>query len=257
MPADAQAVASVDSASQVDSDAALAAQMQRDEQHGKGAMLTSADPSPVLNDRSDRHMKELLRALPTPHHVQQSRTHDESNCLIYSILLALIDQGCVRPLDLKERRAICSAIRLHLIEHHGVEPPARDGGHSFLSHEDHFKAIGDQLRDVHSEVWLPHVDCSKLSIAAVVFDRFHRRQLFNDVGEFSGELPETHPPVFSPAPQAEQGHEVLIQLYCNTADDGHGTPYHYEWLTARPQCDTDDDDSDADSEDSSSDWDSE
>ena len=184
-------------------------------------------------------MKELLRALPTPHHVQQSRAHGENNCFIDGILLALIDQGCVRPLDLEERRAICSAIRLHLIEHHGVEPPARDGRHSFLPHEDHFKAIGDQLCDV---------DCSKLSIAAVVFDRFHRRQLFNDVGELLGELPEAHPPVFSPAPQAEQGQEVLIQLYCNTADDSHGTPYHYEWLSSRPQCDIDDDESEADSE---------
>ena len=45
--------------------------------------------------------------------------------------------------------------------------------------------------------------------------------------------PETHEPINSPAldGSAADADEVVIQLYCNTADDGHGTPYHYEWVT--------------------------
>ena len=35
--------------------------MQHDEQHGEVETLTSGDPSSVVNDRSDRQMKDLLR----------------------------------------------------------------------------------------------------------------------------------------------------------------------------------------------------
>lgn len=68
----------------------------------------------------------------------------------------------------------------------------------------------------------------------VVFDRFQRGQLFDSHGAWEGELADINDPVIS-APQSRPTDEVLIQLYCNTLDDGHGTPYHYEWISSRPE----------------------
>ena len=97
-------------------------------------------------------MKELLKTFPVPHFVRESMTHGQNNCLMDSILLALQDKKYIKPLEVRERAAICSSIRRHLIEHHGIEPEAPDGSHSYLSHEDSFDAICNQLRNEHPNI---------------------------------------------------------------------------------------------------------
>ena len=236
-------------------DAVIAAQLQQEEQHGASdgvpwSVHGSSKPQAAIRShvpRSDNEMKELLQSLCPPHFVHASKTHGQNACLIDSILLALQDKQLIQPLTLDERAAVCKSIRLHLVDHHGLPPPAPDGSHSFLSHEDHFEAIGQQLREAHCGIWVSHVDFSELSISAVVFDRFHRRQIFDIDGTAAGELPETHAPVLSAPQNATQ--EVCIQLYCNTAEDGFGTPYHYEWISSSAPDGAEDGESDMDSED--------
>ena len=178
-------------------------------------------------------MKELLKTLQVPHFVRESMTHGQHNCLMDSILLALQDKQHIKPLTVHERAAICSSIRRHLIEHHGIEPEAPDGSHSYLSHEDSFDAICNQLRNEHPNIWCDHIDVTRLSIAAVVFDRFHRQQLYDDSGAWTAEMEELNAPVVSrPLNASGELDEVWIQLYCNTQDDEHGTPYHYEWISS-------------------------
>ena len=46
-------------------------------------------------------------------------------------------------------------------------------------------------------------------------------------------MEELNAPVVSrPLNAAGELDEVWIQLYCNTHDDEHGTPYHYEWISS-------------------------
>ena len=222
---------------QVVMDAALAEQIQWDEQNGTAGKCPAPDNGVWHSQafvRSDEDMKELLRTLDPPHFVHESKTHGQHNCLVDSILLALQASDFVRPLAVTERAAICRSIRMHLIEHHHVAPQASNGTHSFLSHEEHFSAICDHLRKEHADAWLTGVDFAQLSISVVVFDRFQRGQLFDSHGAWEGELADINDPVIS-APQSRPTDEVLIQLYCNTLDDGHGTPYHYEWISSRPE----------------------
>ena len=220
---------------QTDNDAAIAAQLQQDEENGTASTPNASCQSSLMQDagsRTDGQMKELLKGLQMPHIVRKSRTHGQHNCLIDSILLALQDKQYINPLEVDERAAVCSSIRRHLIDHHGVEPPAPDGRHSYLSHEDSFDAICNQLRGEHPNIWLDDVDVTRLSIVAVVFDRFQRRQLYDESGTWSAELEDVNEPVVStPLNATGELTEVCIQLYCNTLADDHGTPYHYEWIS--------------------------
>ena len=220
---------------QIAMDAAFAEQLHQGGHDG--AADTCSAPSHGLRRsqaavRSDENMKALLQTLDPPHFVHEAKTHGQHNCLIDSVLLALQDQNHIRPLALAERAAICSSIRFHLIENHGVAPHAPDGTHSFLAHEDHFHAICEQLRSGHPGVWRAGVDAAGLSIVAVVSDRFQRSQMFDNHGALEEELEDINEPIIS-APQSVTA-DAFIQLYCNTCEDGHGTPYHYEWISSRP-----------------------
>ena len=234
----AQALSSKPSAQataiQTDSDAFIAAQLQQEEEDARGRAGTT-NPSgqgSLRRSRTDDEMKELLKTLQVPHFVCESRTHGQHNCLMDSILLALQDKQHIKPLEIHERAAICSSIRRHLIEHHGIEPEGPDGSHSYLSHEASFDAICQQLRNEHPEIWFDHIDVTRLSIVAVVFDRFHRQQLYDNSGAWTDEMEELNAPVVSkPMNASGQLDEVWIQLYCNTHDDDYGTPYHYEWIS--------------------------
>ena len=141
--------------------------------------------------RNENTMKQLLaEAMTPPHLVRPSSAHGANNCLTDSILLALAAQGFLRSMTLEERAAACDRVRIHLETCHNVpaEYPA-----PFLSHEDHFDAICQFLRTDDPDLWSPWVVPTKLSITAVVFDRFHRTLVQDVHGEVS-ELPETHLP---------------------------------------------------------------
>ena len=73
---------------------------------------------------------------------------------------------------------------------------------------------------------------ARLCIVAVVFDRFHRLQIYDAGGAFDGEMKEVNDSVVStPLSASGELDEICIQLYCNTLNDQHGTPYHYEWIS--------------------------
>ena len=214
-------------------DASIAVQLQKEEQAlGRASTTNPSGQGSLRGSRTDDEMKELLGTLQVPLFVRESMTHGQHNCLMDSILLALQDKQHIKPLEVHERAAICSSIRRHLIEHHGIEPEAPDGSHSYLSHEESFDAICNQLRNEHPNIWCDHIDVTRLSIAAVVFDRFQRQQLYDSSGAWTAEMEELDVPVVSkPLNASGELDEVLIQLYCNTHDDEHGTPYHYEWIS--------------------------
>jgi len=154
-------------------------------------------------ERGEEAMKQLLaEAMAPPHLVRSSSAHGANNCLTDSILLALAAQGLTQILTPEERAAVCDRVRVHLETCHGVpaEYPA-----PFLSHEDHFDAICQFLRSDDPDLWSPAVVPSKLSITAVVFDRFHR-QILQDVHGSMSELPDTHLPVPSSSVAQNQQH---------------------------------------------------
>jgi len=222
-------------ASETGMDAFMAAQLQQEEEDalGRAIAATPSGQGSLERRRTDDEMKELLKTIQVPHFVRESMTHGQHNCLMDSILLALQDKQYIKPLEVHERAAICSSIRRHLIEHHGIEPEAPDGSHSYLSHEDSFDAICNQLRNEHSNIWYDDIDVTRLSIAAVVFDRFQQQQLYDSNGEWAAEMEDVNAPVVSrPLNASGEVDEVWIQLYCNTHDDEHGTPYHYEWISS-------------------------
>ena len=214
-------------------DASIAAQRQKEEHAlGRTSTTDTSGQGSLNTSRTDAEMKELMKTFHVPHFVRESMTHGQNNCLLDSILLALQDRKHIKPLEVHERARICSSIRRHLIEHHGIESEAPDGSHSYLSHEDSFDAICNQLRNEHSNIWSDGIDVKRLSITAVVFDRFHRQPLYDSSGAWTGELQEMNAPIVSKPPNASgELDEMLIQLYCNTHDDDYGTPYHYEWIS--------------------------
>ena len=126
-------------------DAVIAAQMQQEEQHGAGDGGPWADhgsSKPQAAPRSDNEMKELLQTLNPLHFVHAFKTHGQNACLIDSMLLALQDQHSIRPLTSEERAVTGDSIRSHLIDGHDVAPPAPDGSHSFLFHEEDVQDLG-------------------------------------------------------------------------------------------------------------------
>ena len=105
-----------------------------------------------------------------------------------------------------------------------------------MSHEDSFNDICGQLRTEHKDIWMDGLDPTRLPIVAVMFDRFQRRQLYDESGEWTAELEELNAPVLSKAPSAEEHlPDAQIQLYCNTHEDDVGTAYHYEWISTEAE----------------------
>ena len=200
--------------------------------HWEPMVAAESQTGSSRRSRTDSQMKELLKTLQVPHYVRKSNTHGQNNCLIDSILLALQDRSYIKPLAVDARGAICSSIRRHLIEHHDLAAENQDGSQSYLSHEESFDAICNQLRSKHLDIWVDGVDADRLPIVATIFDRFHRRQLYDDSGAWAGELEEMNAQVVSmPLSASDNAPEAHIQLYCNTHDDAYGTPYHYEWIS--------------------------
>ena len=234
-------------------DAFVAVQLQQEEERearGSASAPNASGQGSLRRSRTDNEMKELLKTLQVPHYVRRSNTHGQNNCLIDSILLALQDQQYVKPLEVDARAAVCSSIRRHLIEHHDVAPENPDGSQSYLSHEDSFDAICNQLRSEHPDIWFHGIDATRLPIIAVIYDRFHRRQLYDNSGAWAGEMEEVNAPVVSmPMSASENLPEVHIQLYCNTHDDTYGTPYHYEWISFKEEVSEEEEESGMDDDD--------
>ena len=123
---------------QAAADAVIAAQLQEEERHGADDGVSLPGQASQIAEavvRTDNEMKELLRTLSTPHFVQESMTHGQHNCPIDSVLLALEAQSKVKTLSVEDRAAVCSAVRSHLIDHHGVAPQAPDGSHAQSRHQ--------------------------------------------------------------------------------------------------------------------------
>ena len=235
-------------------DAALAANLQRQELEEARA----SDSGPIASGqdslrrtRTDNDMKELLKTLQVPHYVRKSRTHGQNNCLIDSILLALQEQKQIKPLGVDDRAAVCSSVRRGLIDHHGVAPGSPEEGQTYLSHEESFDDICTRLRVDHPDIWFDGIDPHRLPIIAVVFDRSQRQQIYDTSDELAGEVPDDlNEPVESKALiTSDNLPEVCIRLYCNTHDDAHCTPYHYEWISCRDKGDSEDEKSNVDDDD--------
>ena len=178
--------------------------------------------------RSEDQMRSLLSTtLDPPHYVRPSNTHGRNDCLTDSILLSLIDQNLLEEMTLLERSWTCQRIREHLEDMHGLQEHG-PGDYPFLSHDEHFKAIMDYLRNSCTTQWNPVAQPERISFTLIVLDRFNRT-LQPDVFGNQDEIIETEP-VYAEAPSADS-HECvtcLIHLYCNTHNDGTG--YHYEWI---------------------------
>ena len=235
-------------------DAALAARLQQqdlDEAHASDGAPTASGQDSLRRTRTDNDMKELLKTLQVPHYVRKSKTHGQNNCLIDSILLALQEQKQIKPLGVDGRAAVCSSVRRSLIEHHGVAPESPEEGQTYLSHDESFDDICTRLRIDHPDIWFENIDPHRLPIIAVVFDRSQRRQVYDARGEWAGEIPDdlTEPVVSEPLVESDKLPEVYIRLYCNTHDDAHCTPYHYEWISCRDEGNSEDEKSNVDDDD--------
>ena len=56
-------------------------------------------------------MRTLLKGLQPALEVRPSQSHGQNDCLTDSILLALADQGLVKPLDKQHRSTLCTIVR--------------------------------------------------------------------------------------------------------------------------------------------------
>ena len=160
-------------------------------------------------------MRTLLRSLQTPLEVRPSSSHGRNDCLTDSILLAMEDQGLIGPLDIDMRVQLCTAVRRHLVMACGLSPH----NYPFLSHDEHFEAICQVLREYLLPLWLAEQCPSQTSLTCIVYDRFNRQMVEDATGGFV-ELAETNP-VQSAAPGAESL-SAVVALYCNTHDNGDG-----------------------------------
>ena len=120
-----------------------------------------------------------------------------------------------------------------------------------MSHEESFDDICTRLRIDHPDIWFEDIDPHRLPIMAVVFDKSQRRQVYDTRDEWAGEIPDdlTEPVVSKPLIESDNLPEVYIRLYCNTHDDAHCTPYHYEWISCRDKGDSEDEKSNVDDDD--------
>ena len=160
-------------------------------------------------------MRALLRSLQPALEVQPSSSHGRNDCLTDSILLAMEDQGLIGPLSIDRRVQLCTAVRCHLLRDCGLSP------HScpFLSHDKHFAAICQVLRESLLPLWLAEQCPSQTSLTCIVYDRFNRQMVEDATGGYT-ELVETNP-VQSAAPGAESL-SAVVTLYCNMHDNGEG-----------------------------------
>ena len=168
-------------------------------------------------------MRTLLRSLKPALEVRPSSSHGRNDCLTDSILLAMEDQGLIRSLDIDMRVQLCTAVRRHLVLACDLSPHS----YPFLSHDEHFEAICQVLRESLLPLWLAEQCPSQTSLTCIVYDRFNRLMV-KDVSGKGVELIETNP-VHSAAPGAESL-SAVVTLYCNTHDNGEG--WHYEWIRA-------------------------
>ena len=168
-------------------------------------------------------MRTLLRSLQPALEVRPSSSHGRNDCLTDSILLAMEDQGLIGPLDIDMRVQLCTAVRRHLVMACGLSPHS----YPFLSHDEHFEAICQVLRESLLPLWLAEQCPSQTSLTCIVYDRFNRQMVEDATGGYT-ELVETNP-VHSAAPGAESL-AAVVTLYCNTHDNGEG--WHYEWIRA-------------------------
>ena len=167
-------------------------------------------------------MRFLLSTLPEPLEVRPSNSHGRNDCLTDSILLAIEHQGLIETLHVDRRSQLCAAVRRHLETTCGICPHSNP----FLSHDQHFHGICQQLRTSLLPIWRAEHTPSQTSFTCIVYDRFNRQMLENADGTYS-ELVETNP-VYSVAP-GENALTSLISIYCNTNANGEG--WHYEWIT--------------------------
>ena len=173
--------------------------------------------------RSEDDTRALLRSLQPPLVVQPSSSHGRNDCLTDSILLAMEDQGLIGPLSMDRRVQLCTAVRCHLVRACGLSPHS----YPFLSHDEHFAAICQVLRESLLPLWLAQQPPSQTSLTCIVYDRFNRQRVQDANGGYA-ELVETNP-VHSVAP-GEESLTAVVTLYCNTHDNGEG--WHYEWIRA-------------------------
>ena len=180
----------------------------------------------------------------------KSKTHGQNNCLIDSILMALQEQHVIRKLDVDARAAVCSSVRRGLIEQHGVEPEDAEYGHAYLSHEESFHHICERLRLDHPDIWSEDINQYALHITAIVSDRTQRRQLYDSNNELDGEVPDDRPVESKPVIELDASEippdPCMLRLYCNTHNDIHCTPYHYEWISCRDEGHSEDEESNVD-----------
>ena len=88
-------------------------------------------------------MRTLLRSLSPALEVRPSSSHGRNDCLTDSILLSMEDQRLIGPLDKDMRVQLCTAVRRHLVMACGLSPH----NYPFLSHDEHFEAICQMVRD--------------------------------------------------------------------------------------------------------------
>ena len=122
------------------------------------------------------------------------------------------DQKLIGPLDMAVRAQLCTAVRRHLVKACGLSPHS----YPFLSHDEHFEAICQVLRESLLPLWLAEQCPSQTSLTCIVYDRFNR-QMVQDTNGGYAELVETNP-VHSVAP-GEESLTAVVTLYCNTHDN--------------------------------------
>merc|ERR1711954_542165 len=105
-----------------------------------------------------------------------------------SVLLAMEDQGLIRSLDIDMRVQLCTAVRRHLVLACDLSPHS----YPFLSHDEHFEATCQVLRESLLPLWLAEQCPSQTSLTCIVYDRFNR-QMVEDVSRGCAELIETNP----------------------------------------------------------------
>ena len=126
-------------------------------------------------------MRTLLRSLQPALEVRPSSSHGRNDCLTDSILLAMEDQGLIGPLDIDMRVQLCTAVRRHLVMACGLCP------HSFpfLSHDEHFEAICQVLRESLLPLWLAEQCPSQTPVTCIVYDRFNRQMVEDANGGYT------------------------------------------------------------------------
>ena len=151
-------------------------------------MSASSGATRSFAHRSEDAMRALLESLEPALKVQTSQSHGRNDCLTDSILLALADQGLIKPLDKQQRGVLCTNVRRDLETSWNLSPH----NNPFLSHDDHFHPICEKLRETLEPLWVPPESLSQTAFTCIVYDRFNRQTVQDATGEFT-EIEETNP----------------------------------------------------------------